>query len=104
MSNSIRGRAEVGPNGVANVRLLINHPMAIERRDPGTGQVVPPHFIEELVVEHKGDTVFSALWGQAVSQNPYLAFSVSGVNKGDLITVRWRDNKGASDSTPVTVA
>lgn len=104
MSNSIRGRAEVGANGVANVRLLINHPMAIERRDPATGQMVPPHFIEELEVAHKGDTVFSALWGQAVSQNPYLAFSVTGVAKGDVITVTWRDNKGASDSTQVSVA
>lgn len=104
MADSIRGRVVVGPNGVANVRLLINHPMAIERRDPATGQLIPPHFIEELTIEHKGETVFSALWGQAVSQNPYLALSITGVGKGDVITVKWRDNKGDSDSAPVTAA
>ncbi len=104
MANSIRGRAKVGTNGQTEVRLLINHPMAMERVDPATGQRQAAHFIEELTAVHKGETVFSALWGQAISQNPFLAFAVSGVEKGDVITVQWRDTKGETDSAQIAVA
>lgn len=104
MSNSIRGRAKVSANGQAEIRLLINHPMTIERIDPATGKRQPGHFIEEIFAVHKGETVFSALCGQAVSQNPFLAFTVAGVEKGDVITVHWRDTKGENDRADITVA
>ncbi len=104
MSNSIRGRATLGADGLVTVRLLMTHPMTIERVDTATGQRVAAHHIEEVSVVHKGDTVFSAIWGQAVSQNPFLSFMVSGAAKGDVMKVTWRDNRGATDTADVVVA
>ena len=102
-TNTIKGRAELGANGVTLVKLLMTHPMAIERRDAATGRTIEAHFIDEVTCEHGGEVVFSAAWGQAVSQNPFLQFNLQGAKKGDSITVRWHDNKGDSDSASVAV-
>lgn len=102
MANSIRGRAEANAEGVANVRLIINHPMSLERRDAG-GQLIPAHFIEEITAKYNNEVVFTGLWGMAVSQNPYLSFQLLGAKKGDTLTVSWRDNKGESDTSQITI-
>ena len=44
---------------------------------------IPPHHIEVVQFEHGGKPVFTALWGPAVSKDPYLKFSFKGANKGD---------------------
>lgn len=104
MANTIRGRAEIGASGIAQVRLLISHPMTIESRDAATGRTIPAHFIEEVVCEHGGEVVFRTDWGQAVSLNPFLSFALSGVKAGDTITVKWRDNRGTTDNATITVS
>lgn len=102
-TNTIKGRAELGANGVTLVRLLMTHPMAIERRDAATGTTVAAHHIEQVLCEHGGEVVFAADWGQAVSTNPYLQFNLLGGKKGDNVLVRWRDNKGDSDSYTMAI-
>jgi sulfur-oxidizing protein SoxZ len=44
----------------------------------------------------------SAVWGGAISKNPYLSFKYKGV-KGDSLTLSWVDNKGESDSVTAAV-
>jgi sulfur-oxidizing protein SoxZ len=105
MANSIKMRAKAGSNGVTQVRILISHPMSIDQMDPATGQVkASGHYIREVTCTHKGKTVFSADWGQAVSTNPYLEFSLKGAAAGDALTVSWRDNKNQSDSSEFKIA
>jgi sulfur-oxidizing protein SoxZ len=103
MANTIRAKAELGPSGMTTVKLIITHPMLIERTDAKTGQVLPPHFIEEVTIEHKGETVVSAAWGQAISTNPFFQFDLAGAGKGDEITISWRDNRGQTDSAKTAV-
>lgn len=102
-TNTIRARADLGQGGACTLRLVISHPMLIDRTDPKTGQALPAHFIEELVVTHGGETVMSAAWGQAVSVNPFFQFSFSGAKVGDTVAIRWRDNRGDTDSAQVAV-
>jgi sulfur-oxidizing protein SoxZ len=40
----------------------------------------------------------NALWGTAISTNPYVSFIINGAKKGDTITLGWVDNTGAKDS------
>lgn len=89
---------------MTTVKLVIRHPMIVERVDPKTGQTVQAHFIEELSVSHAGETIIEADWGQAVSVNPFLQFSFSGAKAGDTITVKWRDNRGESDSSQIQIS
>ncbi|MCK4744353.1 MAG: thiosulfate oxidation carrier complex protein SoxZ, partial [Sulfuriflexus sp.] len=52
----------------------------------------------EVKCEHNGSVMMTALWGPAVSKNPYLSFKFKGGAKGDSIKISWVDNKGQSAS------
>ena len=100
---NIRVKAKV-KDGVAQVKCLMQHEMETgTRKDSKTGELVPAHFIQEVNCKHGDATLLTAYWSGGVSKNPYLSFKVSGVAKGDEITLSWADNKGESDSVSATV-
>jgi sulfur-oxidizing protein SoxZ len=79
---------------LVDVRMLMSHEMETGQRKDAGGKLVPAHFIQEVVVLHKGKPVMRAQWGTAVSKNPFLAFKFRGGAKGDMVTVTWVDSKG----------
>jgi sulfur-oxidizing protein SoxZ len=101
---SIKIRAKVS-DGVTTVKALIKHPMETGmRKDKKTGKLIPAQFIQEVTSEHNGKTVITALWGPAISKNPYLSFKFKGAKKGDTLKLSWVDNKGAKDSAETQVS
>jgi len=95
---SIKIRAKI-KGDVTTVKALMNHPMETGlRKDKKTNKPIPAHFIQEVVAQAGGNTVMTANWSGGISKNPYLAFSFSGGNKGDEVTISWTDNQGGSDS------
>ena len=103
MAKSIKIRAKA-KGDTTTVKCLISHPMETGlRKDSKTGELVPAHFIQEVNCKHGDTTLFTAYWSGGVSKNPYLSFKVSGVAKGDEITLSWADNKGDSDSTSAKI-
>jgi len=103
MASSIRVRAITNGENT-EVQTLIQHPMDSGFIKDAKGELIPPHFIQQLAFEHNGKTVFLANWGAAVSKDPYVKFAFTGGAKGDELKVSWVDNKGASDSTTAKVA
>jgi len=100
---SIKVRAKE-KSGVTTVKCLISHPMETGlRKDKKTGKKIPAHFIQEVIAEHNGKNVLTALWGGGVSKNPYLSFKIKGGSKGDTVKISWTDNKGESDSIEAKV-
>ncbi|HHO68968.1 MAG TPA: thiosulfate oxidation carrier complex protein SoxZ [Gammaproteobacteria bacterium] len=100
---SIKIRAKLDGD-TTTVKALISHPMETgQRKDKKTGKKIPAHFIQEVTCEHKGNVVMTALWGPAISKNPYLSFKFKGAAKGDTLKLSWVDNKGKSDSTETQV-
>jgi sulfur-oxidizing protein SoxZ len=89
---------------VADVRVLILHPMETGQRRDAKGEIVPLHFIQSVVVTHNGKTVLDAQWSQAVSRNPFLGLRVKGAKAGDRISVTWVDNKGDKRTDEAAVA
>ena len=81
-------------DGVVNVRILMSHEMETGQRKDSSGNLVPAHFIRNVVATYQGRTVLSAQWGTAVAKNPFLEFSFKGGKKGEKIAVTWEDNKG----------
>ena len=69
------------------------------RKDKKTKELIPAHFIQEVVCEHGGKTVLNAQWGGTISKNPFLSFAFTGAKAGDMIKISWVDNTGKSDST-----
>lgn len=102
-SNTIRARASV-QDGTANVKALISHPMETGQREDGdTGEKIPEHYIEEVVIKHNGDEIMTAQLSSAVSKNPYVSFRFDGASSGDTLSISWNDNKGESDSTETSI-
>jgi sulfur-oxidizing protein SoxZ len=79
---------------VADIRILMLHPMETGARRDAKGDIVPQHFIQSVAVTHNGKTVLDAQWSQAVSRNPFLGLRVKGAKAGDKVSVTWVDNKG----------
>ena len=105
MSEPMRIRATL-QGDVADVRILMRHPMETGLRKDAQGQIVPAHFIQNVTVAHNGKIVLDAQWSQAVSRDPFLGLRVKGAKVGDKITVTWTDNNGdkRTDEASVTAA
>ena len=91
-------------DGVVNVRILMSHEMETGQRKDNSGNLVPAHFIRNVVATHQGRTVLSAQWGTAVAKNPFLEFSFKGGKKGEKIAVTWEDNKGEKRTDEATIS
>lgn len=102
-SNTIKIRARASGD-TTTVKALIKHPMETGlRKDSKTGKKIPAHFIQEVNCEHNGKSVVNALWGTAISKNPYLSFEFKGASKGDTVTLSWVDNTGDKDSVETQI-
>jgi sulfur-oxidizing protein SoxZ len=90
--------------GQIEVLVLVNHPMETGlRKDKASGKPIPPHFIQELVVEHNGKPVVRCALGIGVSENPLLGFRLKNAKNGDKLRIAWSDNKGESGSAEAIV-
>ena len=103
----IRGpRGAVKKGDVVEIKSLIKHPMESgQRKDKNTGEPIPAHFIESVVVEYGGKDVLKAKWTGAVSKDPFFSFFIKAGASGP-IKMTWKDNKGQvfDVSTKITVA
>ena len=103
MANSIKIRAKL-KGDATEVKALMSHPMETGlRKDKKTGDVIPAHFIQEVVCTWKDKEVMKALWSGGVSKNPYIAFKFAGAAKGDTVRLAWTDNQGKSDSAEAEI-
>ena len=99
MGKPIKIRARL-KGDVAEVKALMPHDMESgQRRDPATDELVPAHYIADVVIEHNGEEVMRAYWGPAVSKNPYISFSIKGAAAGDTVKISWVDNFDDSSET-----
>ena len=102
MAKSIKLRAKA-KKGTVTVKALMNHPMETGlRKNKKTGKMIPANHITEVTAESGGKSVMTAVWGGAISKNPYLSFKYNGA-KGDSLTISWLDNQGKSESKTAKV-
>ena len=97
----IKMKAKV-KDGVVTMKAIMNHPMETGQRKDKKGEKIPAHYISEIVVTSNDKEVLNANWGASISKNPYLSFSYKG-EKGEAVSLTWKDNKGESESAETTV-
>lgn len=91
--------------GNGEIKALITHPSENGlRKDAKTGQLVPAHFIKNVLVKVNGKTVLDGQWGGGVSKDPYLAFKVRGIKSGDKVSMSVEDSKGDKGSAEATAS
>ncbi len=89
---------------LAELRVLMVHPMETGLRKDADGKLVPLHFIQEMSVRVNGRTMIEGQVSQAVSRNPVFSFRLRGVKAGDKVEIAWLDNRGERSQSAATVA
>lgn len=100
--SSIKIRAK-HKDGITQVKCLISHVMETGLRKTSKGEKIPAHFIQEVTVTHKDDTVMTSYWNGGVSKNPYLSCKFKGGAAGEEVTIAWIDNKGNTDTLTAAI-
>ena len=90
-------------NGMTEVKVLMAHSMEGGFRKDSEGKLVPAHFITDVSAMWGAKVVLKCLWGQSVSQNPFLSFKFKGGAKGDKVQIKWNDNMGDSRIDEATI-
>jgi sulfur-oxidizing protein SoxZ len=103
MAEAMKIRAQM-QGEIADIKVLISHPMETGQRKDAQGEAIPIHFIKQVTATLNGKVVLDAQWSQAIARNPFLGFKIKGAKAGDKISVSWADNKGESNSIETTIA
>lgn len=89
---------------LAEVRVLMVHPMETGQRKDSAGNLVPVHFIQEITVKVNGKVAIEGQTSQAVSRNPVFSFRLKGVKAGDQLEIAWLDNRGERSQSVTAIA
>ena len=103
MADPMKIRATV-KGDVADVRVLMVHPMETGQRKDTGGNLVPVHFIQEVQVLVNGKLALEGQISQAVSRNPVFSFRLKGVKAGDKLEIAWLDNRGERSRSDAAIA
>jgi sulfur-oxidizing protein SoxZ len=88
---------------IADVRVLMSHPMETGQRKDGDGNFIPAHYIQAITVAINGKVVIEAETSTSVSRNPVFGFKVKGAKIGDKVTISWVDTEGDRRSDEATI-
>lgn len=89
----LRVPKEAKKGEIIRVQMVITHPMTPPRKDPATGQEIPPHTLKKLELFYNNRLVSIVNMGGGISANPFMAFSLK-VDESGVIKIVYEDNRG----------
>jgi sulfur-oxidizing protein SoxZ len=89
---------------IADIRILMPHPMETGQRKDESGQAVPQHFIQTFMVSHNGAPLVEGQLNTSISRNPLFGFRARGIRAGDRLAVHWTDSRGEQRRDEIVVA
>lgn len=89
---------------IADIRMLLSHPMETGQRKDDSGRIIPPHFIQTFSVSCNGRPLVEGQLNTSISRNPLFSFKARGIQSGDHLLVAWTDNQGNQRQDEITVA
>lgn len=103
MAEQIKIRAQI-QGDIAEIRILMQHPMETGQRKDEKGQSLPTHFIQSFSVSHNGKPIIDGQLNTSISKNPLFAFKARGIKAGDKLAVSWQDNTGEKRRDEISVS
>ncbi len=88
---------------IADIRILMQHPMETGQRRNEQGQLLPSHFIQNFTVNLNGKPIIDGQLNTSISKNPLFTFRCRGIKTGDKLSVTWTDNLGEKRQDEITV-
>lgn len=100
-TNAMKIRAKL-VGDIAEIKLIIIHPMETGRKKDDAGELIPAHFIQLMTITLNDKTVLETQWGTGIAKNPYVTCHVKA-KLNDKVTVSWLDNLGETGSQDTLV-
>lgn len=100
-SNNMKIRAKL-TGDIAEIKLIIIHPMETGRKKDDTGALIPAHFIQLMTITLNDQTILETQWGTGIAKNPYITCRVKA-KLNDRVTVSWLDNLGETATQDTVV-
>lgn len=95
MASDMIIRARMINGDTVEVKILMVHIMETGfRKDPGTKQLVPAHYITDVVIKLAGIPQVVVQCAGGISKNPFFGFRFKGAKAGEFVAVSAVDNKG----------
>ena len=94
MSDTTKIKAKL-KDGIVEVKALATHPMLSYQEAERAKKEA--NFITYVVAKVGDKVVYEASTSQFLSKDPYLKFSFTGANAGDVVELTWKDLKGNTD-------
>ena len=85
--------AAAKPGEVIEIKTLIQHPMETGHRRDDSGAPIARDIIKELAVTYNGAEIFRTEMFPGVSANPYMMFTTTATESGELVFT-WTDDAG----------
>lgn len=79
---------------VIEIRTLLSHPMETGFRPDSYGRLIPRDIVNRFECLFNGEPVFACDLFSAISANPFMAFTMTATQSGELV-FRWKDDTGA---------
>lgn len=89
---------------IADIRILMPHPMETGQRKDDAGHPVPAHFIQTFTVSLNGAMLAEGQLNTSISKNPLFGFKARGIRTGDRLAVQWTDSKGEQRRDEIIVS
>ena len=88
---------------VIKVLSVIQHPMDTGFFRDANAELIPPYFIQKVVVTYGDAEVAQFEWTSGISRDPMVTFMLKADREAAL-TMTWSDNKGGVYSASVPIA
>jgi sulfur-oxidizing protein SoxZ len=85
------------------VQALVQHPMDTGFFRDANANLIPPYFINEVLVTYGGEQVAQFEWTSGISKDPMVSFELRADREGPL-AFTWKDNKGGVYQGSVNIA
>lgn len=89
---------------IADIRVLMQHPMETGQRKDDKGQTFAMNFIQTFTINLNGKPIIDGQLNTSISKNPLFTFKARGIKAGDKLAVAWVDNMGDRRQDEITVA
>lgn len=89
---------------IADIRVLMQHPMETGLRKDDKGQTFAMNFIQTFTINLNGKPIIDGQLNTSISKNPLFTFKARGIKAGDKLAVAWVDNLGDRRQDEITVA
>ncbi len=87
---------------IIDIKVLISHPMESGQRRDDMGRIIPREIIHSFVCTYADVPVFSAELFPAIAANPFLAFSATVQESGNLV-MTWTDDLGIVQTETIAI-